>query len=349
MKKVTLECFKNFRCTADACKDNCCIGWEIDIDEDTMAFYDTFSGDMADRLKRGISKEGTPHFITDENDRCPFLNCNNLCDIIINLGEDKIPYICRNHPRFYTWLDTRVEMGIGLCCPEGAKLLLSSPKSLVTHIPYDSDDSTEAVATFARDVAFSIIQDRSYSIATRLCAFLDFCESMDEFLFFDDINGVRNVADTFKINPHPEYVCATDIDEILELYKGLIPINSDWTNLMESLTENSRDILSKKGILPAENRDYLYMYEHLGVYFIYRHFINGFKDGDILSAGNLIVLSIIFCGICSGLTQLLKNDVSIQEISSLYSKQVEYSQDNTDAVSYSEISNIKGLIHLIFG
>ena len=31
--------YKNFRCIADKCPDNCCRGWEIDIDEDTLDYY----------------------------------------------------------------------------------------------------------------------------------------------------------------------------------------------------------------------------------------------------------------------------------------------------------------------
>ena len=36
--------YKNFRCIADKCPDNCCRGWEIDIDEDT----ETLVGDDID-------------------------------------------------------------------------------------------------------------------------------------------------------------------------------------------------------------------------------------------------------------------------------------------------------------
>ena len=28
--------YEEFSCIADKCKDNCCIGWEIDIDEETI-------------------------------------------------------------------------------------------------------------------------------------------------------------------------------------------------------------------------------------------------------------------------------------------------------------------------
>lgn len=31
--------YEKFHCIADQCKDNCCYGWEIDIDEGTMDYY----------------------------------------------------------------------------------------------------------------------------------------------------------------------------------------------------------------------------------------------------------------------------------------------------------------------
>ena len=31
--------YKEFKCIAGACKDSCCVGWEIDIDEDTFSYY----------------------------------------------------------------------------------------------------------------------------------------------------------------------------------------------------------------------------------------------------------------------------------------------------------------------
>ncbi|MBE7015788.1 MAG: hypothetical protein E7417_03070 [Ruminococcaceae bacterium] len=349
MKEVTLECFKNFRCTADACKDNCCIGWEIDIDEDTLKYYNTLTGDMSVRLKSGIATCGTPHFITDERGRCPFLNSSNLCDIIISLGEDKIPYICKNHPRFFTMLSDRVEMGIGLCCPEGARLLLSSKDKLQTHIDYEYDGSTDSIITYTRDIAFSILQNRNYPLSVRLTAFYDYCKELDEFLFFDDFDGVKKVADSFKICPDSAREKANDIDDILRLYKGLAPINQDWTTLVDTLCKNRQAILENNGIFPGENVQELYLFEHLGVYFTYRHFIKGMKEGDILSAGKFIILSVIFCGICDSLSRLLGNNSSTAENASLYSKQVEYSTENTEAVYCEDISNIKGLIRLIFG
>ena len=47
--------YPTFRCIAGACKHSCCIGWEIDIDEETLTKYKNMSGPLGDRLRRNIS------------------------------------------------------------------------------------------------------------------------------------------------------------------------------------------------------------------------------------------------------------------------------------------------------
>ena len=43
--------YKAFRCIGSDCTENCCIGWEIGIDPDTAAFYDSFPGETGDWLR----------------------------------------------------------------------------------------------------------------------------------------------------------------------------------------------------------------------------------------------------------------------------------------------------------
>ena len=40
--------YKAFRCIGSDCTENCCIGWEIDVDEDSLAYYETVPGDFGD-------------------------------------------------------------------------------------------------------------------------------------------------------------------------------------------------------------------------------------------------------------------------------------------------------------
>ena len=45
--------FSEFSCIAGDCKDSCCLGWEIDIDEDSYEYYQTLPGEVGERLRKG--------------------------------------------------------------------------------------------------------------------------------------------------------------------------------------------------------------------------------------------------------------------------------------------------------
>ncbi|MBQ8904241.1 MAG: flagellin lysine-N-methylase, partial [Oscillospiraceae bacterium] len=83
---------RDFRCSAGECSDSCCIGWEIDIDDKTAGYYMDVKGEFGEKLRNNIQK-GSPCSFILQNERCPFLNENNLCEIILNIGEDKLCHI----------------------------------------------------------------------------------------------------------------------------------------------------------------------------------------------------------------------------------------------------------------
>lgn len=90
MCHFTPDCYKDFPCIAGRCRHSCCIGWEIDVDPDKLCSYNAVPGPFGDRLRANISPADPPHFILGEGERCPFLNSENLCDIILTLSEDQI-------------------------------------------------------------------------------------------------------------------------------------------------------------------------------------------------------------------------------------------------------------------
>lgn len=63
--------FNEFACIGGACEDNCCIGWEVDIDDESLEVYKSVGGEFGDRLRRYMSDENS---FTLKNNRCPFLN-----------------------------------------------------------------------------------------------------------------------------------------------------------------------------------------------------------------------------------------------------------------------------------
>ena len=138
MKIIVPDYYKDFKCIANACKHSCCEGWEIDIDEDSLQKYKQFP-----KVYEHISMEDVPHFELDGT-RCPFLRPDNLCDLIIEHGEDFLCQICTDHPRFRNFWTDRIEVGLGLACEEAARIILGSDHPLKL-IVLEDDGGTEAL------------------------------------------------------------------------------------------------------------------------------------------------------------------------------------------------------------
>ena len=131
MKQTIPAFYPQFQCTASRCSDNCCIGWEIDIDPQTLSYYHSVRSPFGERLKANISmEEEPPHFLLSHAERCPFLNEQNLCDIFQELGEEHLCEICSQHPRFHEWFGSYKESGLGLCCEEAVRFLISDSQPL---------------------------------------------------------------------------------------------------------------------------------------------------------------------------------------------------------------------------
>lgn len=54
MKFIKPNFYDAFHCTAAACSDTCCAGWEIDVDPDTVEYYENLEGELGDRLREEL-------------------------------------------------------------------------------------------------------------------------------------------------------------------------------------------------------------------------------------------------------------------------------------------------------
>lgn len=143
MKGFAPGYYPRFRCIAGDCRHSCCVGWEIDIDEDTLDYYNSVEGDFGRRLREGIA-DGA--FRLDERERCPFLNERGLCDIILTLGEEALSQICSDHPRYRNYFTHREETGVGLCCEAAAELILGETEPFAEVLLWDDGAEEEATA-----------------------------------------------------------------------------------------------------------------------------------------------------------------------------------------------------------
>ena len=149
MLSIFPKFYKNFLCKADKCKHSCCKGWEIDIDEETAGKYLAMTGELGAEIRQNIGKNEDSYFFKlTEDERCPFLQKNGLCKIILNIGEENICEICTMHPRFLTMLDDVELCGVGLSCEKTCELLLGDEKDLVFYI-----EDTEEEVSFSEVLA----------------------------------------------------------------------------------------------------------------------------------------------------------------------------------------------------
>lgn len=164
MKTYVPSYYKQFRCIADRCTHSCCKGWEIDIDEDSLAQYKALEGPAGEKLRANISEEETPHFILKPGDRCPFLLESGLCELILDCGEDILCQICTDHPRFRNFWTDRIEVGLGMACEEAARIILSSEEPFALELLEDDGSEEEqpedeAWLTDLRSRMFAEIQE----------------------------------------------------------------------------------------------------------------------------------------------------------------------------------------------
>ncbi|HAS73462.1 MAG TPA: hypothetical protein DCS67_04900, partial [Clostridiales bacterium UBA8960] len=129
----------NFKCIGGDCEDNCCIGWDVDIDKETYIKYKNVTHPQMKReLDRYIKKNPASYddkvdyafAMLDANKHCTFLNADRLCMIHKHLGESFLSNVCGSFPRINNMIDGTLEQSATLSCPEIARLVLGSSSSM---------------------------------------------------------------------------------------------------------------------------------------------------------------------------------------------------------------------------
>ena len=226
MITIKPDFYKNFKCIADKCTDSCCVGWEIIVDSETSEKYEDIKGDFGEKIRMNLVKDEDNEicFKLDEKERCPFLNKNNLCDIIINCGEDALCSICTEHPRFYNDFQKVIECGLGLCCEEVCRLLLETDKPL----KYITENEDEVFTEQPIDKELYENYTGLYNIREELFEVLNSDKDFDDKILL--LKAIIEQAVNEKI--------VLDSDSaILSGYEKTEPINEEWTEYFYSLKD----------------------------------------------------------------------------------------------------------------
>lgn len=311
--------YTKFRCIAAACRHSCCVGWEIDVDADALARYDTVQGRMGERLRACIDREADPPcFILSEDERCPFLSESGLCDLICELGEDSLCHICADHPRFRNILPDRVELGLGLCCEAAAKLILeqTEPFSVVELSPDWAarerhaheegerlDDLTASLIAHREDL-LPLLCDRSRPLSDRICHVFEKC----------DIHLTESETNTFK-----------SYASIAARLRDMERLDPAWDACLDTLEALPEDPLTE-----LDGEDDI-AYENLICYFLYRY-----MTADATYWPDARRIRTAFAALCTVIVHAIhratggKDPASLCEIARMFSCEIEYSEENLE-------------------
>ncbi len=281
--------YQRFACVADKCRHSCCIGWEIDIDEQTLAGYRTLEGELGEAVRASITEgEDGAFFALRPDGRCPHLDERGLCEIIKSAGEASLCEICREHPRFYNTVCGRIECGLGAVCEEAARLILAEDDYL-TLLPLDGEGG-EPIPT-QRDALLARLHDATRPYRVRRAELeAQYCPSLATL---------------------PE-------GELAALLGSL-----------EYLDGAHRERLLKC-LAPAEaSEEAAPLCERVLAYLLYRHALPDAAPADLAGAvGFALLLERLFCRL------VCQEGGDPIEAAVMLSEELEYSQDNTDAIRF---------------
>ena len=301
--------YKEFKCIAGACKDSCCVGWEIDIDEDTFSYYQGLEGDFGDRLRSSMAAGEENTFVL-KNGRCPFLNRENLCDICLELGEEALCQVCTEYPRFVTEYSDVTEKSLALSCEVVGKLVFGRKEPIyyeeffqldcfeedgtaeageaenAEDAEWDGYEDTQAGESKfvpwiekARDLAIGLIQDRVRPIEERICRMLEFAGEFQEVLIKEDTKGMEQVLCRWenqeeepkkKVSKEDEEAFALQaFRQRIRFFKGMEVLDKEW----ERIREQTEDVVINAGAAgyAALRRDFMNRLRNQGREYEYEH------------------------------------------------------------------------------
>lgn len=328
------KAFENFKCTAGRCTDNCCIGWEIDIDPVTLNKYEAAECDFQSELLSGIteSSDGSLCFKLKENGRCAFLDENNLCKIQLNMGEPILCDICREHPRFYNEFGDICEQGFGLCCEEAVKLLFKSDGILPCEISKtfvegecarSFEEARLVAALNLRATLFDILYDENNDIFTVFKKCLEAAKKAEE--------------DFFEKKLYEECV-PTENSILLSIAEDTEPIDEKWLPLISEMRKRESEIAKAEEdvvfVYPERKAEYKKIFSYL----LYRHIFPAAFDGEMFARTRFCVDYLRLQMLLDAFTYLksdtFSGDSTINNTKYL-SKQIEYSTENTEILMFS--------------
>ena len=205
---ITQQYMDGFQCIGDRCENNCCHGWNVDLDKNSYVWMKKKFQNAPKELKRfkqfvKVKDKNNKRFhasiLIKADQSCPYLEDNGLCEIHKRFGETRLSHVCRSYPRRFYHDHGQIELSGSLSCPEVARrALLNKDATALTSIPFariqkltdfydqwanlDSEHYTLHREPI-RQIMMLIAAAEGYSIEERLNLIIHFASNLDPFIY----------------------------------------------------------------------------------------------------------------------------------------------------------------------
>ena len=358
------EYYDEFSCIASRCKDSCCAGWEIDIDDESYEYYRSVEGPFGDRLRESmfVAEDGGYRFKLKGPKRCAMLNDNNLCDLYTALGEEALCEVCTEYPRFSLVYGQVEQKALSLSCEEVGRILFgrTEPEQLIDiELPGDCEDDEEdpqyvAFMEWVQKEAVAILQNRELSITERTREFLAWCDRVQTIINYSQAKDDLSILEAWKNQDADREIreweqkniegkekparnlSYEDFCDRFEIFLDMEELDEEWINTKAEFEQIYHEDTYEKLLLAYLNsKDYSELgYEHLLVYFVYRYLMNAVYDYDILSYAKMIVVATLVVRDMDA-PRFQRNGGSFTmfdriDVARIFSKEVEHSEGNAE-------------------
>ncbi|MCR5012120.1 MAG: flagellin lysine-N-methylase [Lachnospiraceae bacterium] len=315
MKKLVMSEFDDFECIGGVCPDTCCVGWKVYIDSETLKEYEGTEGKFGYELRENITKDekGLALFSMKADQRCPFLNEDNLCRIYRTLGPDAMCDTCQNYPRIIYRAGDILFASLSISCPEAGRMILKKEEKQ-QYIFIDSDEEKDDGTDWERfndairayTTLQGVFQEREFYVRERLAAALVYAfqrhelasagqtaDSLDR-LFADRNMYPAAVAEVLE----PRRAIAEKITFIRVytnalLKKSRLPVHAEeFAGMVAYIaSERGRDaecwasaFQKFDEYVPEQEQ------EQLLVYLLFRHFMEKYKEKSVLESTTFLIV-----------------------------------------------------------
>lgn len=204
---IKVNYYDRFKCIAKDCPLTCCQEWRIGVDDATLekwqgvhlrTEHQQVEKQQGQSLCAYVQTEEAGHrIILNEEKKCPFLNANQLCNVVTELGEEYLSETCTIFPRQVNVFSNRTEYSLDTGCPVVVDLLNDSKQGMGF---IEEGTSQKEILYSIRKMILTCMQNDDYTLTERMMIIF---YTLLELLEQDEITetSLKEIMSSSRIQP----------------------------------------------------------------------------------------------------------------------------------------------------